>query len=50
MRLMRNIRTSIKEGRFPEFVKDFLQTLYPERNYPDWACEALAAVNIDVKS
>ncbi|XP_059491301.1 queuine tRNA-ribosyltransferase catalytic subunit [Neocloeon triangulifer] len=48
MRLMRGIRGSIKEDRFPQFVQDFLDKLYPDRNFPTWVCDALSAVNVNV--
>jgi queuine tRNA-ribosyltransferase catalytic subunit len=49
MRLMKGIRTSIKEDRFPQFVREFLAKLFPKGDYPKWVCEALDAVNIKVK-
>jgi hypothetical protein len=49
MHLMKNIRTSIAEGRFPEFVRNYLDTLYPNKDVPKWVCNALAAVNIDLQ-
>lgn len=45
---MRDIQKSIKEDRFPEFIKDFFQTLHPDGNFPEWAVEALRKVNIDL--
>ena len=44
--LMTAMRTSIIEGRFPQFVRKFFGDMFPEKNYPDWAVEALASVNI----
>ncbi|XP_061080521.1 queuine tRNA-ribosyltransferase catalytic subunit 1 [Conger conger] len=45
--LMRAVRTSILEGRFPEFVRTFMRRMYPsQETYPSWAVEALASVNI----
>eukprot|EP00058_Branchiostoma_floridae_P008195 XP_002593683.1 hypothetical protein BRAFLDRAFT_131791 [Branchiostoma floridae] len=49
MNLMRTLRQSILEGRFPQFVQDFMDTMYPSRNYPVWVVEALAAVNINLQ-
>lgn len=46
LRLMRNIRESIKEDKFPEFVKNFMSNLYPDKNFPNWVVDALKAVNI----
>lgn len=46
MQLMRNIRESIKEDKFPEFVQRFMDKMFPDRNYPEWAQKALSSVNI----
>ena len=46
MRLMKAIRESIKEGRFPDFVRNFMAGLYPDKNYPVWSREALEGVGI----
>lgn len=46
LRLMKNIRDSVTEGRFPEFVKEFMKGVYPDENYPTWIPDALKAVNI----
>ncbi|KAJ8974522.1 hypothetical protein NQ317_016028 [Molorchus minor] len=48
LRLMKNIRDSIHENRFPEFVADFMLNLHPDRNYPTWIKDSLAAVNINL--
>ncbi|KAI1884329.1 hypothetical protein AGOR_G00225300 [Albula goreensis] len=45
--LMRSVRESIIEGRFPEFVRTFMKRMFPvEGTYPSWAVDALASVNI----
>ncbi|XP_062388895.1 queuine tRNA-ribosyltransferase catalytic subunit 1 [Sardina pilchardus] len=45
--LMRSIRQSIIESRFPEFIKSFMKRMFPTSDqYPRWAVEALASVNI----
>ncbi|KAK0166452.1 hypothetical protein PV328_004872 [Microctonus aethiopoides] len=49
MKLMNDIRTSINEQRFPEFVKKYMLTLYPDENYPTWILNALSEVNIHLK-
>lgn len=49
MQLMKSIRDSIKENKFPEFVNDFMLKLYPNKNYPQWCIEALASVNIKLE-
>lgn len=46
MQLMRDIRESIKKDKFPEFVSNFMNRMYPDKAYPDWAREALSSVNI----
>ncbi|XP_074835875.1 queuine tRNA-ribosyltransferase catalytic subunit 1 isoform X3 [Carettochelys insculpta] len=47
LNLMRSIRESIVEQRFPRFVQDFMRTMYgSQEQYPPWAVEALASVNI----
>ncbi|KAK9704323.1 Queuine tRNA-ribosyltransferase [Popillia japonica] len=47
-RLMKSIRESITEQRFPEFVKIFVNGLYPQRDYPKWVTKALTSVNINL--
>nr|XP_018918238.1 PREDICTED: queuine tRNA-ribosyltransferase catalytic subunit [Bemisia tabaci] len=46
MHLMRSIRESIKQNRFPEFVKDFMRINYPDGQFPLWIVESLSSVNI----
>lgn len=46
MRLMRDIRDSIKEQRFPRFIQDYMSTVYPNKDYPMWIINALEAVNV----
>lgn len=48
LRLMKNIRDSIKEGRFPQFVQDYMANLYPDKKYPKWILDATQAVNIQL--
>ncbi|XP_074666762.1 queuine tRNA-ribosyltransferase catalytic subunit 1 [Strix aluco] len=45
LNLMGSIRESILAQRFPEFVREFLRTMYGPR-VPAWVAEALAAVGI----
>ncbi|XP_050166009.1 queuine tRNA-ribosyltransferase catalytic subunit 1 [Myiozetetes cayanensis] len=45
MKLMGSIRESILRQRFPEFVREFMDTMYGERGAP-WVREALASVGI----
>lgn len=49
MKLMRQVRESISEDRFPEFVQDFMFKQFPTREYPKWVVEALESVNITLK-
>ncbi|XP_062979093.1 queuine tRNA-ribosyltransferase catalytic subunit 1 [Elgaria multicarinata webbii] len=49
LNLMRLIRESIIEQRFPQFVQDFMKTMYGNSGrYPPWATEALASVGINL--
>jgi queuine tRNA-ribosyltransferase len=45
---MKAIRESIKEGKFPEFVQNFMAGIYPDKNYPEWSKAALKAVGINL--
>ncbi|XP_031342885.1 queuine tRNA-ribosyltransferase catalytic subunit-like isoform X2 [Photinus pyralis] len=49
LRLMRNIRESIKENKFVEFVQSFMVDLHPNKDYPNWVIDALQAVGIQLK-
>lgn len=49
MQLMKSIRDSIKENKFPEYVQEFMLNMYPKKNYPQWCVEALQSVNIELK-
>nr|XP_031293113.1 queuine tRNA-ribosyltransferase catalytic subunit 1 [Camelus dromedarius] len=47
LRLMSAVRASIVEKRFPDFVRDFMGTMYGDPTLcPAWATEALASVGI----
>ncbi|TVY88376.1 Queuine tRNA-ribosyltransferase catalytic subunit [Lachnellula willkommii] len=48
--LMRSVRESIIEDRFPAFLKQFFADLYDgdKAKYPDWAVEALRTVGVDL--
>lgn len=50
LNLMRNIRSSIIEDRFPAFLKSYFSTLYAgdKNKYPAWAVEALRGVGVDL--
>ncbi len=45
MRLTRNIRNSIIDGKFPQFVQKFISTHYPQ-GAPQWSLDALADAGI----
>ncbi|KAG0261016.1 hypothetical protein BG011_001435 [Mortierella polycephala] len=49
LRLMRQIRESIIEDRFPPFIHKFFKDLFVEKSaYPEWAVNALQSVNVDL--
>eukprot|EP01027_Heterolobosea_sp_BB2_P015219 GEZU01021798.1.p1 GENE.GEZU01021798.1~~GEZU01021798.1.p1 ORF type:complete len:449 (+),score=91.02 GEZU01021798.1:436-1782(+) len=50
MNLMRRIRRSILEGRFPQFVRTFMREQYGDdaAKYPEWAKDALRQAGIDL--
>ena len=50
MQLMKNIRESIKEDRFPQFVQDFMARMFPDFSYPVWVVNALQDVNIHLRN
>lgn len=50
LRLMRDMRDSIVADRFPDFVQGFFARMFPSRNYPLWAVDALNSVNISLQA
>lgn len=48
MRLMRQIRDHIRDGRFEEFAVEFLSKLYPSNDTPRWVVAALESVGIQI--
>ncbi|EFX06121.1 queuine tRNA-ribosyltransferase [Grosmannia clavigera kw1407] len=51
LNLMREVRDAILADRFPAYIKDFFAALYPDKaSYPEWAVDALAGVNVDLRS
>ena len=48
MRLMGDIRQSILDGSFPQFVQKFMLSQFPQRNYPGWAVDALLDASIEL--
>lgn len=49
MQLMKDIRENIIAGTFPQFIRDFMETMYPDHKYPDWAVDALSSVNVKLR-
>lgn len=45
---MKDIRESILENRFPEFVRSFMHRYYAEKPIPEWIQTALKRVNIEL--
>ncbi|KAL4219385.1 Queuine tRNA-ribosyltransferase catalytic subunit 1 [Mactra antiquata] len=48
LNLMRSIQNSIKEDKFPDFIKRFFHVRHPDGHYPEWAVEALKKVNVNL--
>ncbi|PHH83488.1 hypothetical protein CDD82_447 [Ophiocordyceps australis] len=47
--LMKQVRCSIVEDRFPAFIRQFFAELHPNKaDYPAWATEALRGVGVDL--
>ncbi|TMW59936.1 hypothetical protein Poli38472_005005 [Pythium oligandrum] len=44
--LMRNLRQSIIDGNFEEFVQKFMLAQFPDKQYPQWAVDALTEAQI----
>jgi len=49
LELMRAVRESIQEDRFPKFVRQFFTDMFPDGDYPQWAMDALDSVGIHLK-
>lgn len=41
---------SIIEGRFDQFVRDFMKSYYPNEDYPQWCVNALEVAGISLRS
>lgn len=51
LNLMREIRESVVEDRFPEYIRRFFASLHASKeDYPEWAVEALRGVGVDLMS
>merc|ERR1712179_566949 len=48
LRLMEMVRESIKSDTFPSFIQQFFCRLFPAKNYPEWAINALASVGVSL--
>lgn len=48
LRLMSDIRESIKADKFPQFVQNFMKEHFNENEIPSWIKDALKAVKIEV--
>jgi len=47
-RLMGGARDAILTGKFPEYLKIFFADYYGDKGYPQWCCEALKSVGVDL--
>ena len=43
------MRQAIIEDRFPAFIQDFFLEQFPEKNYPEWAVDALKMINVTLQ-
>eukprot|EP00466_Bigelowiella_natans_P016305 jgi/Bigna1/58509/fgenesh1_pm.100_\ len=43
---MKRLRASIRDGTFPDFVRDFMKREHPDGKYPQWAVNALRVAGI----
>ena len=50
MWLVKSMREAILEDRYPQFVQDFLDEFFPDKDVPSWVVDALQAAGIEVKS
>ncbi|ROT41785.1 queuine tRNA-ribosyltransferase [Sodiomyces alkalinus F11] len=49
LNLMKQVRQSIIEDRFPAFLRQFFSDLYDDKSkYPEWAVDALKRVGVDL--
>ena len=47
-RLMGGARDAILAGTFPEYLKKFFADYFGGNGYPEWCCEALKSVGVDL--
>ncbi|KAM4058993.1 queuine tRNA-ribosyltransferase domain-containing protein [Hirsutella rhossiliensis] len=51
LNLMKEIRESVIEDRFPDYIRHFFASLHANKtDYPEWAVEALRGVGVDLMS
>lgn len=50
LNLMQEMREAIIADTFPAYVRTFFRQLHDDKEYPDWAVEALRGVGIDLAS
>lgn len=48
MKLMNTMRNCIIDGTFPKFVVNFVNEVYPDKDYPPWVVNSLNSVGINV--
>ncbi|ETL88238.1 queuine tRNA-ribosyltransferase [Phytophthora nicotianae] len=48
LNLMRRLRQSIIDEKFEQFVQNFMLQQFPDRNYPQWAVDALTEAKISL--
>ncbi|VDI02118.1 queuine tRNA-ribosyltransferase [Mytilus galloprovincialis] len=46
LNLMKSVHDSIKEDKFPQFIKAFFIQQFPNKDFPQWAIDALDSVNV----
>ncbi|XP_063423142.1 queuine tRNA-ribosyltransferase catalytic subunit 1-like [Mytilus trossulus] len=46
LNLMKCVHDSIKEDKFPQFIKAFFVQQFPNKDFPQWAIDALDSVNV----
>ncbi|KAG5251012.1 queuine tRNA-ribosyltransferase [Salix suchowensis] len=50
LQLSRDLHSSIIEERFPDFVRGFLQKMFPKGDVPEWVCNAMEVAGIKISS
>ncbi|EFJ52273.1 hypothetical protein VOLCADRAFT_55892 [Volvox carteri f. nagariensis] len=47
--LTRGMRQAIEEQRFPEWVRNYLKTMFPKGDVPGWVRDAMAAADVSLE-